>query len=74
MTADLLDALTELHGVTITVRHPLHDAAMRLMASLGVRVVVDPHAEPCNQFVGAWPGAECRVSDQPCPECAAVQA
>jgi len=23
VTADLLDALTELHGVTITVRHPL---------------------------------------------------
>ncbi len=52
MTADLIDALTELSGVTITVRHPLHDAAQRLMDTLGVTVVIDPSAPPCVAFAG----------------------
>lgn len=70
--ADLIDALTELHGVTITVRHPLHDAAMRLMDTPGVTVVIDPSAPPCERFLQASHGQPWRVSDRMCPECERV--
>jgi hypothetical protein len=66
---DLLDALGELRGVTITVRHPLNDGAARLMTTLGVTVVIDPEAEPCAQFLQPSHGRPWRVSDRMCPEC-----
>lgn len=64
MTAQLLDALTGLAGVTITVRHELAPASARLMASLGVRVLVDPAAPAC---VTRSPNGR-----SICPRCAAV--
>jgi hypothetical protein len=70
---DLLDALGELQGITITVRHPLHEGAMRLMRTLGVSVVVDPRAAPCAQFLQPAHGRGWRVSDRMCPECAALE-
>ena len=49
MTVLLVDALTELAGVTITVRHELEPSAARLMVTLGVTVVVDPRAPSCEK-------------------------
>lgn len=75
MTADLLDALTELHGVTITVRHELKPASQRLMDTLGVRVVIDPRAEPCEQFTlrtSRDPRPD-RVAERMCEECARLE-
>lgn len=68
MTVALIDALTDLAGVTITVRHELNPGAQGLMDSLGCRVVVDPRAERCETMRdhrGSAERTECR-------ECAAL--
>lgn len=65
MTADLIDALTGLAGVTIRVRHPLAPASMRLMETLAVRVVIDPRADPCANWEAHNGGcAKCRALDR----------
>lgn len=69
MTADLIDALTELAGVTITVRHPLNPAAMRLIGTLGVTVTIDEYAAPCVAFVGKHIVG---VKPEGCRKCAAM--
>jgi len=50
VTALLIDALSELGGLTITVRHELAPASQRLMDTLGVTVLVDPSAPECERF------------------------
>lgn len=74
MTAALVDALSELAGVTITVRHPLNDGAARLMGTLGVNVVVDPAAAPCSRIVVMRHGQPDHYSSRMCPECARIEA
>lgn len=49
MTALLIDALCELGGLTITVRHELEPASQRLMDTLGVTVVIDERAPACSR-------------------------
>lgn len=53
MTALLIDALTELGGLTITVRHELEPACQRLMDTLGVTVVIDERAPACARYTQA---------------------
>ena len=69
-SGDLIDGLSGLAGVTIRVRHELTDASMRLMGTLGVRVIVDPvHGDRCIRvdvgFGRDEPSKKCR-------RCAAV--
>jgi hypothetical protein len=72
VTGDLLDALCGIKGATITVRHPLPEASLRLMACLGVAVEIDATAEPCSRFLQPSHGRPWRVAADMCPECAEV--
>lgn len=71
MSAALIDALTELGGVTITVRHDLEPSSQRLMETLGVTVVVDPRAASCEPRLLVTSGRD-RYSTRPCLKCAAL--
>ena len=72
MTALLVDALTELGQVeAIRVRHRLGPAAMRLMGTLGVEVVVDLDAPECEHYSASWNNRDARLR---CARCEAVEA
>jgi hypothetical protein len=69
MTALLVDALSAIGGMTITVRHELEPAAMRLMDTLGVTVRIDPSAPRCVRAEGGWTDRDRPV----CRRCAAIE-
>lgn len=69
MSAVLVDALTGLGGLTITVRHDLEPASQKLMDTLGVQVIVDPSAPRCARDT-EWAD---RPGRRACTKCAAIE-
>lgn len=72
MTALLVDALSELGGYTITVRHELAPPSQRLMDTLGVTVLIDPAAPACTKFFCG--PRNVYEAGQTCRKCLAIEA